>query len=185
MNKSTFVVLSLAAVFLFASLTLAQDLQAPGCGDPNARFAVKTTKGQPAIQGNGNPPRAGQPDPGKALVYFLEDDTGYEAAPKPTTRIGVDGQWVGATHGNSYLYFALDPGVHHLCASWQKAVALFQGRKTAAAHFTAEAGHIYYFLAKNIWTRDGPTDMSLDPVDSDEGQLLANKFAFSASRPKK
>jgi hypothetical protein len=146
---------------------------------------VKTTKGQHAIKGDGNHPNAGQPDPGKALVYFLEDDTGFESAPKPTTRIGVDGQWVGATHGNSYLYFSVDPGVHHLCASWQRAIALFQGRKTAAAHFTAEAGQTYYFSAKNIWTRDGPSDMSLNPVDSDEGQLLANKFSFSASQPRK
>ena len=35
----------------------------------------------------------------------------------------------------------------------------------------------YYFSAKNIYTRDGPTDMSLDPIDSDEGQLLAKQFA--------
>jgi len=180
MNKFTFVVLCFTAVFLSIFPAVAQDLQASGCGDPNAKFSVKTTSGQHSVQANSD-----QPDSGKALVYFVEDDTGYEAAPKPTTRIGVDGQWVGATHGNSFLYFSVDPGVHHLCASWQKAVSLFQGRKTAAAHFTAEAGHTYYFSAKNIWTRDGPTDMSLYPVDSDEGQLLANKFAFSASQPKK
>jgi hypothetical protein len=180
MNKFTFVVLCFAAALLSAFPAVAQDLQAPGCGDPNAKFAVKTTKGQPALQANTD-----QSDSTKALVYFLEDDTGFESRPKPTTRIGVDGQWVGATHGNSFLYFSVDPGVHHLCASWQKAIALFQGRKTAAAHFTAEAGHTYYFSAKNIWTRDGPTDMSLNPVDSDEGKLLANKFSFSASQPKK
>jgi hypothetical protein len=91
----------------------------------------------------------------------------------------------GATHGNSYLYFSVDPGVHHLCASWQRAVALFQGRKTAAAHFTAEAGQTYYFSAKNIYTRDGPTDMSLDPIDRDEGQLLAKQFASRSQRSRK
>jgi hypothetical protein len=180
MNKFTFVILWFTAPLLSVFPAVAQDLQAPGCGDPNAKFSVKTTKGQHPNQANTD-----QSDSRKALIYFLEDDTGYEAAPKPTTRIGVDGQWVGATHGDSYLYFSVDPGLHHLCASWQTAVSLFQGRKTAAAHFTAEAGHTYYFSAKNIWTRDGPTDMSLNPVDSDEGQLLANKFSFSASQPKK
>jgi hypothetical protein len=50
----------------------------------------------------------------------------------------------------------------------QAGITLFQGRKTAAAHFTAEDGHTYYFSAKNIWTRDGPSHMSLNTVDSDE-----------------
>ncbi|MGA9352599.1 MAG: DUF2846 domain-containing protein [Terriglobales bacterium] len=179
MKKATLVVLPVAVVLMFASLAFAQDEQSPGCGDPNTKFAVKTTKSQHSGHLNG-----AQPDSGKALVYFVEDDTGFESRPKPTTRIGVDGQRVGATHGNSYLFFSVDPGVHHLCASWQTAIALFLGRQTAAAHFTAEAGRTYFFSAKNIWILNGPTDMSLNPMDSDEGELLANKFSFSTSHPK-
>jgi hypothetical protein len=86
MNKSTFLILSLTAVFLSASPTFAQDSQAPGCGDPNAKFSVKTTKGHRSGQSNMNQPNMGQPDSSKALIYFLGDDTGFENRPQPTTR---------------------------------------------------------------------------------------------------
>jgi hypothetical protein len=120
------------------------------------------------------------------LVYFIENDSQFDSFPSPTTRIGIDGEWVGATHGNSYFYSSVLPGVHHLCASWQKAVLVLQGRQTAAAHFTAEAGKVYYFEVKNTWHRDhGAGEISLRSLDSDEGQLLANKFSFSTFQPKK
>lgn len=93
---------------------------------------------------------------------------------------------MGANHGNSYFYISVDPGVHHLCASWQPAVLLLKVQKAAAAHFT-ETGGVYYFEVKNKWWRDhgGTGIISLDPLDSDEGQLMANKFSFSVSQPKK
>jgi uncharacterized protein DUF2846 len=168
-------------IFLLMSYGLAQNnttsiAQAPGCGPTEAKFAVKTDKGQHPIT---------QPNDGKAMVYFVEDDSHFESLPKPTTRIGVDGSWVGANHGNSYFYFSVDPGPHHLCASWQSTVVLGAGRKAAAAHFTAEAGGVYYFRVKNSWLREhGVADIELVPLDGDEGQLLASKFAFSTFQPK-
>jgi hypothetical protein len=162
---------------------LAQDTnkasaRSPGCGDDAVKFEVKTDKAQ-------NP---AQPEAGKALVYFIEDDSNFNSILKPTVRAGINGGWVGATHGNSYLYFSIDPGVHHLCASWQSNVGLAKDRQTAAAHFTAEAGGIYYFEVKNTFTYIDTTqtlDMSLTPLDSDEGQLLVSKFALSTSNQKK
>jgi len=174
MMKATFFAI-LFGIPLLASLTFAEDLGAPGCGDPAAKFAVKTAKDQRTVQ----------PEAGKALIYFIEDDSNFESFPKPTTRMGVDGQWVGANHGDSYFFVQVAPGVHHLCASWQTTVIVGKGHQTAAAHFTADAGGVYYFEVKNKWIRDhGVLSMSLDPVDSDEGQLLANKFSFSTSERK-
>jgi hypothetical protein len=151
---------------------------APGCGDDAVKFEVKTDKVRHPVQ----------PEAGKALIYFIEDDSNFKSFPKPTTRAGVDGNWVGATHSNSYLYFSVDPGVHHLCASWQFSAVLGQGHKMSAAHFIAEAGGVYYFEVKNIFFRaesSTTTDVSLTPLDSDEGQLLVNKFALSTSQQKK
>jgi hypothetical protein len=168
--------LTVFAVFPVTSSVFAQisSAGAPGCGAPNIKFKVTTEKGHP---------RSAQPDAGKALVYFIEDDSDFESFPKPTTRIGVDGEWVGAMHGNSYFYFSVDPGVHHLCTSWQTTVVLAQGHKTAAAHFTAEAGGVYYFEVKNKWLREhGSAGTSLNPLDSDEGQLLVDKFSLSTSQ---
>jgi hypothetical protein len=45
---------------------------------------------------------------------------------------------------------------------------------------------VYYFEATDKWLRDGgPAGLYLKPMDSDEGQLIANKFSFSVSQPKK
>jgi hypothetical protein len=170
------------ALFSLASFAQATDsdaVAAPGCGDPSAKFDVRTESGRHAVQS----------EPGKAAVYLIEDDTDFNSIPKPTTRIGVDGKWIGATHGNSYLYFFVDPGVHHLCASWQGTVVVGKGHQTEAAHFNADAGEAYYFEVKSLffWPDHQPshTDVSLIALDSDEGQLLVNRYSLSTSRPKK
>jgi hypothetical protein len=98
--------------------------------------------------------------------------------------MGIDGAWIGATHGSSFFYVSVDPGVHHLCASWQRKVVLGSGDLTSAAHFTAEAGSVYYFVVRDIWALNGPRDMNLSPLDGDEGQLLVNRFSLSTFRPK-
>jgi hypothetical protein len=150
----------------------------PGCGDPSAKFSVNKAGDQQPVR----------PESGKALVYFIEDDSNFDSHPKPTTRAGVDGKWVGATHGNSYFSFSVDPGVHHLCASWQSGVILGTDRKTAAAHFTAEAGGIYYFEAKNTTygtSNSTTTDISLTLLDSDEWALLADQYELITSQRKK
>ncbi len=161
----------------FAQGKLTDTALTPACGPDNSKFEVKTTKSRrPAMQ----------PDAGKALVVFVEDDSQFASHPAPTTRAGLDGSWVGATHGDSYFTFSLDPGEHHLCASWQTSVILGQGHKTAAAHFTARAGEAYYFRVKNTFVRDvGRAVISLKPLDSDEGILLTSKYSLSTFHPKK
>ena len=139
-----------AVVLLFGTFIFAQDSSpsiktAPGCGAASVKFEVKTDKSQHALP---------QPPPGQAMMYFVEDDTEFESTPKPTTCIGVDGTWVGANHGNSYFSFAVDPGTHHLCASWQSLAVIGAHDTSAAAHFTAEAGQVYYFRVKNKWLHE-------------------------------
>jgi len=150
----------------------------PGCGAANVEFNVKTdNKQRPAPQ----------PEAGKAHVYFLQDDAEFLSRPRPTTRFGIDGAWVGATHSNSYFYVTIDPGERHLCASWQGFVGLAPQRREAAIHFTAEAGNNYYFRAKDIFSIQTkvPAVVLLKPVDSDEGELLIGQFSLSISTPKK
>lgn len=168
-----------AVVLLFATLVVAQDSSspinvAPACGADSVKFDVKTEKSPHALV---------QPTPGQAMIYFVEDDTEFDSIPKPTTRIGVDGTWVGANHGNSYFSFAVDPGVHHLCASWQSLTVIGALDTSAAAHFVAEAGQMYYFRVKNKSLRDR-SHVDLSPLDSDEGRLLASRRPLSISRPK-
>ncbi|MGH9687942.1 MAG: DUF2846 domain-containing protein [Candidatus Acidiferrales bacterium] len=172
-------------LILIAAVGLAYAQSVPGCGPANVRFDVKTTRAsQPAATAA----------PGKALVYFLQDDLKYKATPRPTTRFGIDGTWVGATHANSYFYVFVDPGEHHLCANWQSDTTPFYfGRKraTAATGFTAEAGETYYFRARDIAHTNGQhsivsePELLLFPVESDEAQAIMNSFAFSSFHEKK
>lgn len=170
-------------VFSIALLSIpasAQDspAEAPGrssCGKPDIQFEVKPSSGQTPAQ----------PDAGKALVYFIEKDSNISIL-KPITRAGLDGTWVGATHGNSYFYFSVDPGVHHLCANTQFS-GIYGHDQTAFFHFTAEAGSVYYFEMNNISLhgQTNSTDASLLPLDSDEGKFLASIFSLVTSHEKK
>jgi len=167
--------------FLLASPAFAQNkfadtAIAPGCGQEEVKFNVKTLKHE-------HP--AAKPGADQALVYFIEDDSNYNSIFKPTIRAGLDGGWVGATHGSSYFYFSVAPGEHHLCASWQPLDDSEKSRTKALAHFTAEAGHAYYFRVKNHWNEYGTVDINFEPIDSDEGQLLASTFSFSTFHPRK
>jgi uncharacterized protein DUF2846 len=172
---------TILAILLFSATAFAQSAPpvtaAAGtvCSNlPDTLFDVKTDTGEHTARAVA----------GKALVYFLQDDTNFIARPRPTTRLGLDGAWVGATHSNSYFYFPVEPGEHHLCAIWQ-AGALAPTSGSAAAHFTAEAGHIYYFRAQNISLSDGTKTIEFRRLDGDEAQLLINRYAFSSSSVKK
>jgi len=177
--------LSAFFLFAFATASFAQNAPTetaapPGCGVENVKFDVKTDRSQHPLA---------KPEPGKALVYFLQDDSNFQSAPRPTTRFGLDGNWIGATQANSYFYVSIDPGEHHLCAGWQSFVGFTSGHKSAAALFTAEPVGVYFFVVNNHADRGGenqhPAGMKLSPLDSDEARLLMSKFGFSTSRAKK
>ena len=179
---SSFFLLAFATA-CFAQNTPTETAAPPGCGTENSKFDVKTDRSKHPFL---------KPEPGKALVYFLQDDSYFQSRPRPTTRFGLDGIWVGATQSNSYFYASVDPGEHHLCADWQSFVGFNVARKSAAAHFTAEAGGVYFFVVNNRADAAGehgeqqrPAGMKLSTLDSDEGQLLMNKFGFSTSRARK
>jgi len=173
--------LSFAFLFALASTAIGQSVStpavAPGCGDSAVKFDVDTNHSQHPVA---------KPDSGRALVYFLQDDNHFESRPRPTTRFGLNGSWVGATQSNSYFYIPVDPGEHHICAGWQSWVGIGSGKQGAAAHFTAEEGKSYFFIVRDRWLREhGPAEMKLEPLDSDEAQLLMTKFGFSTFRVRK
>lgn len=176
-------------LLLFAASAYAQDLAAvaatqSACGPKDVRFNVKPDTTQHPTP---------QPEPGKALVYVVEDlgqcpeCTGHAAflsdVNMALTRVGMDGTWMGANHGNSYLFFAVDPGGHHLCLNWQSAWET-RSRAFAMANFTAEEGKIYYFRARVFPGKDDYS-FDLDLVNSDQGKFLVASSVFAISHPKK
>jgi hypothetical protein len=127
-----------------------------------------------------------QPEPGKALVYFLQDDDHFYSRPRPTNKWGVDGNWVGATQANAYFSISVEPGEHHLCTQWQNFTGPFAGHQEAAAHLVAEAGKSYYFRVQDLYRKDyDPPSAKLARLDSDEALLLMSKYAFSTFELKK
>jgi hypothetical protein len=183
MRKWVFVVLCLEISAL--GLSAAAQEQATlshahaGCGPANAQFEVKTDQNHHPL---------GQSAPDKALVYVVEELRAGCFLCDTTTRIGIDGAWVGANKGNSYFSLSVEPGEHHLCADLQSAT--ISPETTCLASLTAEAGKTYYFrtrLTDRNNSGKGGVDWAVDlePIDSDEGQFLVAAYGLSTSHPKK
>ncbi|HEV2400413.1 MAG TPA: hypothetical protein VGS27_25975 [Candidatus Sulfotelmatobacter sp.] len=175
----------LAFSAVLTTSAIAQDAAAvvaaeAACGPPSVEFHIKTDTVQ-------HP--AAQPDPGKALLYVILDEK-FQTVRAVTARLGMDGAWIGAVRGNSYLFFSTDPGEHHLCTDWVSGL-LPTGRLVSLAHFTAEPDHVYYFRVRtsggpSSYMKDSERSASIDLilVDSDEGKLLVASSPWSNSKPK-
>ncbi len=171
----------LFAVIGLASCGFAADARAvaSACGPDSARFDV--TKGKPAAPVANN-------DAAKARVYVIVERF-------QTTRIGLDGAWVGAADARSWISFLTEPGEHHLCSDWQPSrtrtmAGVSQLDSISLANFTAEAGKVYYFRARSIFVEGGGYTVpflssDLEPTSSDEGQFLIASFSPSDSHLKK
>lgn len=173
----------LVAMFLaspaFAQEQSATGLQAAGCGPNETTFEVEIDK---------KVHTTGQPADGKALVYVFADEAGDNAklvVGPVITRIGVDGQWVGAFKLKSYLYFSVDGGEHRLCVSQQSDLKSRTEKYSAATTFTAESGKSYYFRTMNPVHPQPDILVKIVPVDPAQAQLMIAKAALSTSKPKK
>jgi uncharacterized protein DUF2846 len=171
----------LALMMFLPQLVFAQSQTASptaaGCGPAEVKFKVVRDQKNHS---------AGQPESGKALVYLIQDDTQFLSVPRPTTRVGIDGTWIGATQSKSYFYVSVEPGEHRVCANWQSFVGSPVAHSSAAIHLTAVAGHTYYFVMRNSFQSQprSPANIELVSVDDAQGQLLVSESAFSNSRQK-
>jgi hypothetical protein len=159
---------------LFAASALAQGPAADpaaACGPANVSFKVKL----------GAPNMLVQPYPGKALVYFIHDAGSWGALGYPTTKLGIDGSWMGANHGDSYFSVFVEPGEHHVCATLQSSIV---ADRVELAHWKAEAGKVYYYRTRLVLSRSVEL-LELEPIDSDQGKYLIASFPLSVSTPKK
>ncbi len=153
---------------VFAEEAPALTLVSAACGADNVKFKVQSKGRQPAAQ----------PEPGKALVYVVEEfgRPGNEIG-RPTIRVGLDGAWVGANRGTSYLSFSVEPGEHHLCADWQS-LPPWLSLQPAFDKLTAASAKTYYFRAR-VLENHGYFTLDLDEMNSDEGQFLVSTLAAS------
>lgn len=165
----------------------ASQFRGAGCGSDEAKFYVKRdTHSHPA----------GTPESGKALVYVFGDSeldhTSFHVGGFDT-RVGIDGEWVGAYGYKSYTYFPVSPGEHRMCTSQQSSIKSRRDETATAITFTAEAGKVYYFrtqpspraLAQSTVSGVPTGGVELAKLDPAQAQLMIPKWAFSSSQPKK
>lgn len=146
------------------------------CGDSHATFKVtrnpKDHPLAPAVTG-------------KAQVYIIEEfEKPWNEIGNPTIRVGMDGSWIGANQGGSYLFSQVDPGEHHLCVNWQSKLKQLN-KLIALTDFKAKPGQAYYFRSRFLMTyvlNDGPFyTLDLEPINSDEAMLLLARYPHSVS----
>jgi hypothetical protein len=164
-----------ALVMLFAAFGFAQAAPAAfpaACGPEKVNFKVTRDQSQHLLE---------RPTPGKARVYFIHDAGTDSTLGYPTVKIAMDGAWVGANHGNSYLAVSVDPGEHHACVTLQSSLV---EQRVALAHFAAEADKVYFYRTQLVMSRSVEL-LELDAIDSDQGKYLIGSFPLSVASPKK
>jgi hypothetical protein len=142
---------------------------AAGCGRNEIQFDVKSDKTQH--------PQAPQ-DAARAVIYVFS-----ERAEFPNVRVGIDGRWMGANHGESYFFFAAEPGEHRLCWDVQKGQEKLSDQG-AATTFTAEAGKSYFFRTTLHGRAEIAPNWKIERIDAAEGMFLVSNWPLSTSRPK-
>jgi hypothetical protein len=156
MRKIMLLVL-LGAVPVYGQNPTADFRTGAGCGPQKTQYEVTLDAPDKGVIA---------PSPGKARVYVIEivgtNNTGV------TTRVGVDGNWVGANTGKGYLSFEVDPGGHNICADWQSILKARQ-QDGGAMVMRAEEGRTYYFVVGILVQA---LDFNLTEVDEAEGQWL-------------
>jgi len=173
--------LAFAFILITASVFAQNSTPAPvpqsACGPWNEKFQIDFDDSHPPIP---------QVEPGKALIFVIEDQQ-YLGVNDVTVRVGLDGAWVGATVGDSYLFFTVEPGEHHLCVDIRPGI-LDPGHTISLFGLTAERGKVYHFRARTIGGREGPSvhtiSIDLDPLNSDEGNFLVASSPLSVSKSK-
>jgi hypothetical protein len=176
--KSRLVLLLLSASLVSAGGAHAKTILPDACGDDSVKFDVKAEMSK-------TPPAP--PVEGKAQIVFIENEN-HAIGPfmYATVRFGLDGAWAGANNNNSYFTMTVDPGVHHVCVSWQSALRMLK-KSIDVASFTAEPGKIYYFAANvkviPVGDSNATFDFNLAQLDDDEGKYRVKAWKLAASRP--
>lgn len=163
------------AVFalLLAGSALAQqpvDPAASSCGPANAPLHVHLDKRSHDLL---------PPEPGRARVYFIQEAGTPINLAYPTTRVGLDGAWVGALRPNAYFAASVAPGEHHVCAVLH---SLAFGAVTELAQFSAGPDKTYYYRSRLILMQDR-VYLELQPVDPDEALHLIASDPVSVASP--
>lgn len=145
------------------------------CGDVTLTYGVALDKKQHD---------AGAPETGKALVVFVQD-LGLRQGVKvpfssPVTRIGINGQWVGANKNASWFAVSVDPGPLHVCASGQ---GFQMDDVVELLSLNAVAGQTYYFRVRNLSATEARLEFAA--TNEDQGRWMVENLPKATGTAKK
>ncbi|HSY37639.1 MAG TPA: hypothetical protein VK814_17930 [Acidobacteriaceae bacterium] len=126
--------LTLGVAFLAVPAIAKADPLPAACGNDTTQYKVSHGKTTPSLT----------PPAGQALVVLIQKETGQEFPSDPTVRFAVDGTWVGAVKGASYIAVPISAGSHKLCVSRQSSLD-DEKENIGTAPLDAKAGSVYYF----------------------------------------
>ena len=174
----------LAFALLIPSAPALATVLPESCGKDEIKFDIKVK--MPA-EGQATPDIPA-PAAGKAQIVFIETlNSASFSFTTPTTRFGMDGEWVGANKGDSHFAIDVTPGEHNVCVNWQSD-APDEANKVGMDTFTAEAGKIYYYEVKVIrlpGSRELDFLFDLKQLGGIEGRYRAKVSGVSASKVRK
>ena len=174
------------ALLLCAVNSFSQDLRTTAaaqqaCGPAEVKFDTK--------DGLQEHPVLTQASQDKALVYLIQQDGTLAESCIGTCRtlvkVGLDGRWVGATWGNSFLSASVPSGDHHFCVAWESREKKLQ--QVVALHaLHAEAGKSYFFGIRlaSVGGSGGTYALELFPLDADEARMRLEGYPLSTVRPR-
>lgn len=145
------------------------------CGSKSINFDVKLDDTQHELT---------QPNPQKALVYFIQDlglISTHDLLGAFTTKVGMDGAWIGAVQNYSYFSVYVAPGEHHFCVNPQSHFS--PGREMEFAPLMAEAGRVYYFRIRQFSGYEGH-GLEFDQTNRDQALYMIASYPQSVSKPK-
>ncbi len=146
------------------------------CGDPSAKFTARPgALIQPTVP-------IGKDE---ARVYILDDtvipfNPGQGQSGAAIIGVGLNGQWIGATKGRSYIALSVKAGEDHVCGRVQLSKfnwppGCFLVGNTALLRLHVVAGQTYYVRVRayHIDLEYGfLCVVNVDTVNPDEGKLL-------------
>ena len=104
-------------------------------------------------------------------------------------KIGADGEWLGATQGNSVAAFTLPTGNHHFCIEWQTRFKHYRQQLTQFYDLETSPGMIYYLRVHPdidySFANEQRPSLSVSVPNKDEALHLLSEFPEAKSSAKK
>jgi hypothetical protein len=168
--KRIFAVLSpIVATSFLVQATLAQ-APATACGSDSRNYTFQTDSD------------ISIPSPAEGMATLvliedqLEDRPGHAACVKCASQLtlGMDGQWIAATHGFSHTAISIPAGDHHFCVSNSPPVVA-PDALPAMLGLRVEAGKTYFVRGRLArYYKEGVAVLDLTQINEDEGRYLVS-----------